>query len=201
MKIREIRVVNDVKMLEMTLVDNTPGEAGIVVSHLGFGSARRAKMLVGDVIHYINGVKVTSHGQAFDVMRSCTCRDLIFSLVGTPRKLEIDKTQPGKLEITLANRTKGRSGVEVEKVGVMGLAAAAGIAVGDIVLSINGSLVNDHASAIVMLDSSERFIELVVGERCDEHDDMPQFYESDVPSGGGSAYRLWGDDSLHLTGI
>jgi len=201
MKIREVRIVNDVNMLDMTLVDNVPGEAGVVVSHLGFGSARRAKMLVGDVIHYINGVKVTSHAQAFDVMRSCICRELIFSLVGSARKLEIDKTQPGKLEITLANRKKGRAGVEVEKVGVMGLAAAAGISVGDVVLSINGSLVYDHQSAIVMLDSSERFIELVVGERCDDHDDVPQFYEIDVPSGGGSAYRLWGDDSAHLTGI
>ena len=145
----------------------------------------------------INGVKIASHEHAFATMHACTCRDLAFSLFGTPRKVCIDKAQPGKVQITLANRKgKGKGvGVEVEGVGLMGLAANAGVAVGDVILSLNGILLDDHQVAVAMLDSSERFIDLVLAER-----EEAAAMQSDA-SYGVDAYRMWDESDVVLTGI
>ena len=189
MRIRELRVPNDLKALDITLINNMHGP-GVVVSKLGFGSASQAGLLVGDVIEWINGTKVKNHEHAFDAMRECTCRDFAFSVVGNPRKVSLDKSNPGKLQITLANRKKG-PGVVVEGVGVMGIAAGAGVTAGDVVLSINGGLVNDHQEAIIILDSSERFIDIVLAEATNEA------FAVEIPS-GGDEYRLWGDEASFI---
>ena len=195
MNIREVRVLNDMKALDLTLINNMHGP-GVVVSKLGFGSASQAGMLVGDVIEWINGTKVKNHQHAFDAMRECTCRDLAFSVVGNPRKMTLDKSIPGKLEITLANRKKG-PGVVVEGVGIMGIAAGAGISAGDVVLSINGGLVNNHQEAIVIMDSSERFIDIVLAEATNETFDG--ISTNEMPSGAASdEYRLWGDEGSFI---
>jgi hypothetical protein len=238
-RIREVRCVNNVKLLDMTIINN-PAGVGVVISKLGCGTASAAGMLVGDVIECtfvpievvpppnfpqtapttstclppaellllrsstrlfsvilmpadINGVKVTSHEQAFATMHACTCRDLAFSLDGSPRKVCIDKAQPGKVQITLTNRKGKGAGVEVEAVGLMGLAANAGLTVGDVILSINGILLDDHETAVAMLDSSERFVDFVVAERVEappEHGAV-----------GSDMYRAWDDSSVVLTGI
>ena len=182
-RIKEVRILNDVKALEMSVVNNKYGP-GVIVSSLGSGTAVRAGLKVGDVIEYINGTKLESHEQAFEVMRACKCRDLAFSVVGSPRKVSIDKTQPGKVEITLGTVTYGvgrkkAPAVEVQSVGLMGLAHSEGISAGDVILAINGSLVEDHQSAILMIDSAEAVIELVVADKEPEEGEGP--YE--LPAG------------------
>ena len=149
------------------------------------------------VLADINGIKIASHEHAFATMHACTCRDLAFSLFGTPRKVVLDKAQPGKVQITVANRKrKGKGlGVEVEGVGLMGLAANAGIAVGDVILSLNGILLDDHQVAVAMLDSSERFVDIVLAER---EQDTPM--QSDA-SNETDAYRMWDESNVVLTGI
>jgi hypothetical protein len=48
-RIKEVRVVNNVKSLDMTIINN-PAGAGVIISKLGCGTASAAGMLVGDVI-------------------------------------------------------------------------------------------------------------------------------------------------------
>lgn len=129
-------------------VSNADG-GNVVISHLGHGNARSAGLLVGDVITEINGVKVSTHEQAIDAMKKVTCRDLVFTLVGKLTQKVIDKYEAGKIEITLGNPKSGL-GVSVETVGCMGLAFAAGLRAGDTIMSVNGVLVTDHASAIAL---------------------------------------------------
>ena len=92
--------------------------------------------------------------------------------------------QPGKVEITLGTVTYGvgrkkAPAVEVQSVGLMGLAHSEGISAGDVILAINGSLVEDHQSAILMIDSAEAVIELVVADKEPEEGEGP--YE--LPAG------------------
>ena len=63
------------------------------------------------------------------------------------------------------DRTTPGPGVEVSALGICGLGATAGLHIGDIILSINGCIVSDHQTAIALLDSSERYLELVVADR------------------------------------
>ena len=66
--------------------------------------------------------------------------------------------------MTLTNNRKGRAGVLFESLGIMGLAAGAGIRAGDVLLAVNGILVAEHAEAVALMDSSERFIQLVLAQ-------------------------------------
>merc|ERR1719230_1594399 len=66
--LKAIETPLDVDSLELTLINNHYGP-GVIVSDLGSGSATQAGMLVGDVIVEVNGIKVLSHQQAFQVMR------------------------------------------------------------------------------------------------------------------------------------
>ena len=54
-------------------------------------------------------------------------------------------------------------------VATLGLAASAGVRVGDVILAVNGVLVSDHAETIAMIDTTERFIELTLAPT--EYDD------------------------------
>lgn len=159
-KTRQVRCENDLAALEITLINNAYGP-GVVVSEVGPGNALTAGILVGDVLSDINGQMVTSHEQAMETLRGVACRDFVFSFIGRPRAVVIDRHDTGRIEVTLTNPQKG-PGVEVETVGVMGLAAAAGVRAGDVILAVNGRLCFDHAEAVAMIDTTERFIDLVL---------------------------------------
>jgi predicted metalloprotease with PDZ domain len=161
-RMREIRLSNDINALEITLT-NREGGNGVVVSSIGPGTALAAGILVGDVIISVNGNGVHNHEQAMNLMRSTTCRELALTMDGKPRQVLIDKSEAGKLDITLSSSKDGRR-VEVSEVKLLGLASRAGIEVGETILSVNGALVTDHAQAIALMDSSERFVEIVIAE-------------------------------------
>lgn len=163
---RQVVVDAEMERLEIT-ISNNPCGAGVVVSALGGdGNASRAGIHLGDCIVDVNGEPVSSHEHAMELMRSTSKPELVLTLVGHSRKLCIDKSEGGKLEITVTNTSSTsmtpKRGVEVERVGVMGLAAGAGIRAGDCILAVNGSLVDDHAKAIEAMDAAERWLELVV---------------------------------------
>ena len=167
-RMHHVSVPNDLDNLEITVIDHAYG-AGVVIAGLGPGTAMQAGLLVGDVIVEVSGTRVHSHAMALDTMRACPCAELVLTLAGKARKAVIDKQQPGKLEITVTNPHKG-AGVVVESVGYTGLAAAAGIMPGDTILSINGKLVGEHAEAIAFMDTSERWVEVVLTEADGEWD-------------------------------
>lgn len=149
-----VRVPNDMASLEITVSDY-PHAPGVVVSALGAGTAARAGLVVGDVITSVNSEPVSTHSQALQAMRDVRGAEIVFSLDGKAKALTIDR-QSGqkKLEVTLSNpRTPG--GVMVESVGLLGFASMAGLHPGDRVLSINGTLVDNHAQAIALMDSTE----------------------------------------------
>lgn len=156
----DIRVPNDLERLEITISNNPYGQ-GVVVASLGPGNAAQAGLLVGDVISEVNGVAVSTHEMALEMMSQAQCAELRLTMVAKARKVTIDKRLEGMLEITLTTPSKG-AGVEVESVGYMGLAAAKGVVAGHVVLAINGTLVSNHAEAIAIMDTSERWIELVL---------------------------------------
>lgn len=169
-KLRQVRVPNDLESLEITISNNAFGP-GVVISGLGPGTAAQAGLCVGDVITEVNGVRVSHHEQALEAMQMCECRDLVFALVGKARKIVLDKYEPGKLQVTLTNPQKG-AGVVFSELGIMGLAAGAGVRAGDVLLAVNGVLVHDHTEAIALMDSTERFVELVLQQTdVDDWDD------------------------------
>ena len=100
---REVRCLNDMCNLQITLINNDHGE-GVIVSELGPGSAATAGVCVGDVILYVNGDAVIDHSQCMDLIKHCRSANLVFTLCGSPKKLVIDRcvtTTGAKLNITL----------------------------------------------------------------------------------------------------
>ena len=90
-KIRQVRVINSLEALEITVSNNAYGP-GVVVSAVGAeGTAAHAGLCVGDVITEINGLRVSRHEQALDAMRGCECPELVFLLLGKARTLVLDK--------------------------------------------------------------------------------------------------------------
>lgn len=161
-KVRQLRLPNNLETMELTILNNQYGP-GVVVSGLGEGTALQAGLCVGDVITEVNGISVTHHEQALQAMRDSPCRDIVLSLVGKARAVRIDKYEPGKLQVTLGSPQSG-PGVEVKELGLMGLFAANGVRAGDIVLSVNGTLVTDHVEAIALMDSTDRHLEVVLAQ-------------------------------------
>jgi len=160
--IREVRVPNDVSNMNITVSDHQWGE-GVVVSALDQGLAMKAGVLVGDVIVAVNGIDVNSHEHAIAALKYTDgCTDIILSLKGTRRKVVIDKLE-GYLDCTLSNKPDG-PGVECTAAGMNGMLYREGVQAGDTIVSINGCLVTDHKQGIAIMDSSDRFIELVIAE-------------------------------------
>ncbi len=160
--LREVRVPNEFMKLNLTLMNNAYGD-GVVVSALGTGVALQAGLMVGDVIACVNGATVISHEVAMQRIKEQSGPYIVLTLVGTPRKVVLDKSR-GDLQITLTNRENGL-GVDVSGVGYSGVAYESGVGPGDVILSINGNIATDHPQAIMLIDSSERYIELVLGQR------------------------------------
>lgn len=104
------------------------------------------------------------------------CTDVVLSLKGTRRKVLIDKEE-GFLDCTLSNKPEG-PGVECSAIGVTGLLHREGVQVGDTVVSINGTLVADHAHGIALMDSNERFLELVIADPRPLYDDSSSSSDS-----------------------
>jgi len=161
-QLRQVRCINDIDAIEIT-ISNNPFGYGVVVSELGTGTALRAGLLVGDVIMEINGYAVSTHEEALARLRQIQSAEYVFSLASKAHEVVVDKEEPGELLLTLANPKAG-AGVEVRKVESGGLAAKAGLRAGDRILSANGSLVDDHLAAMTVIDSTPRWLQLVLAE-------------------------------------
>ena len=147
------------KKIELTVENNRWGE-GVVVSQLGAGSAAEEGVVVGDIIIAVNDRAVNGHAAAIDEIQRTVGPISTLSIQGSTREVLLNKNL-GKIGITCGNRVDG-PGVEVLGVALNGIASAEGILVGDVILSINGSLVNDHSHAIALVDSPDKVIKMVL---------------------------------------
>ena len=131
----------------ITVVDSPDG-VGVIVSALqASGLAELAGLLVGDVLLSVNGAPVNSHQEAIALVDRA---DVFVPVVVVARRgthqLALDKSS-GRVGITCIDNPRGR-GVVVQGLVADSIAPAAGLHVGDVLLSVGGVLVNSHAEAV-----------------------------------------------------
>ena len=114
---------------------------------------------VGQVILSIEGELVDSHEQAIGLLeRASHCCSLVVE-DGT-RLLTLNKHE-GFVGLTLADNPDG-PGVVVVGLAPGSLAIHAGVQLGDVIRSVNHELVDDHASAIRLVDAPVDRLTLVL---------------------------------------
>lgn len=135
------------------------GADGVLISALLEGSVGAAAGLnVGDFIAAVNGVLVQDHQQAIREIDAAA--DLVeFALRGSTERLRI--TRRTYLGITLGANSEGM-GVEVLGLDRTGACAAAGLAVGQVILSVDGELCSSHEQAMTSLERGGAQISVVV---------------------------------------
>lgn len=88
-------------------------------------------------------------------------------LAADTREALIDKSTGRKVGVTVHNNVPGAMGVVVTALEARNTLAITKLQVGDTILSVDGELVNDHASAIRRIDASRGTLRLVVGPASD----------------------------------
>eukprot|EP00316_Scyphosphaera_apsteinii_P012129 CAMPEP_0119310008 /NCGR_PEP_ID=MMETSP1333-20130426/17653_1 /TAXON_ID=418940 /ORGANISM="Scyphosphaera apsteinii, Strain RCC1455" /LENGTH=418 /DNA_ID=CAMNT_0007314123 /DNA_START=82 /DNA_END=1339 /DNA_ORIENTATION=- len=124
------------------------GDGGVVLGAIAPGASHVDMLMVGMVILSVQGQIVHSPNEADHLLSSITSSARI---VYRDRctQLTIDKSQ-GRLGLTLSD-TKGY-GVRVTAASPHGPAAAAGLRVNDVILSIDGTLITCHKQAVELID-------------------------------------------------
>ena len=81
----------------------------------------------------------------------------------------------GRLALTFCNVPDGTDGVVVHSIGQVSIAPAAGLQVGDVILSVNQHLVANHAGAVQLIDNATDEIVLglaATGRPTSEHPEL-----------------------------
>jgi hypothetical protein len=137
-------------------MSNLPGGGGVVVSELRAGGpAAAAGLLVGQLLVAADGVLLASHEEASRTLETVkrrgdgavrlVCRDHAHAVT-------LDKRR-GKIGLTVENNPGAAGvGVVVKSIPPDGVAAAAGLRVGDTLFSIDGTLVYAHDEAVALVD-------------------------------------------------
>ena len=136
--------------LGLTITNNAHGK-GVVVSALLDGSlAAAAGLNVGDVIVSVNGTLAADHFVAIEAIDAA--RGMLALVLGAPtRRVSLARAAAGGLGVTCRARRRG-AGVEVSALEADGVCAQSGMLVGDVLLSVGGRLVDEHAIAIQLLE-------------------------------------------------
>jgi len=139
---------------------NNPHGSGVLIEKLAVDTMLWSQGVnVGDVVQSINGSACVDHEGAVATIDEA--RDMVtFELSGLTRRLVVDKAL-GRVGITVANRAGGR-GVEVTELVPDGAADRAGVRMGDVLVSVDGGLVETHEQAIERVDGSAPRFEMVV---------------------------------------
>ena len=142
---------------------------GVQVAALEPGSvALAAGLFVGDVLLSINGVLVSDHRHAIELIDAAHVLSVVVD--ARTREVTLDKRSSNRdVGLTVSDRIDGGSGVVVTGLQPGGLAIQR-LALGDTILSIEGCLVEGHADAITRVDQADATFRLVIGERCDGAD-------------------------------
>jgi len=140
---------------DITVIKNKWGPGVTISRCVGW---RESGLNVGDVIYSVNGTRVTEAQQATKLVDDAGDR-LSFALLGFTRRLRVPKH--ADVGITVSNRDHG-PGVEVTGIVRGGAAHMEGLRTSDVILSVNDQLIQDHAQAIKIIDTSEKQFDVVV---------------------------------------
>ena len=86
-------------------------------------------------------------------------------LAADTREVVLNKASGRKVGVTVANNIAGGAGVVVVGLEARDMLAATQLEIGEILLSVDGTLVSDHADAIARMDDKPGALRLVVGPR------------------------------------
>jgi len=137
---------------------------GVLVGGLEEGSlAVQEGVLVGDTVLSVNGSLVHSHDEANRLIDSSEVVSMVLA-AGT-REVVLNKGSGRKVGVTVANNIGGGAGVVVIGLEASDTLAATQLEIGEILLSVDGALVSDHADAIARMDDKSGSLRLVVGPR------------------------------------
>lgn len=137
-------------------------DSGVLVSGLERGSlASREGVLVGDTLLAVNDTLVYSHDEAIRLVDSQQVVSMV--LAADTREVRLDKSTGRKVGVTIANNLPGGSGVVVIGIDSGSTLAITQLQIGETILSVDGQLVKDHASAIALIDANKATVRLVVG--------------------------------------
>ena len=144
-------------------VANRQKGAGVIVTSLEQGSLCEACGLqIGDIIFAVNGMPVNDDREAFrEVESKCgmACGMIEYTLWGAEPSRHILIGKAGPAGVTIADHGLG-PGVEVTDVVAADEAAAAGLPFGSIILSINRQPVDNHSTAIRLIEVASPVLEV-----------------------------------------
>ena len=125
------------------------------------GVCAQSGMLVGDVLLSVGGHLVDGHAHAIQLLEQQWSVPTSCVLLGTLRAVVLDKSK-GDVGLTLADAQSGDGGVVVIGVHPGGLGIAAGVQLGDVIISVNHTLVDAHDQAIGLVDAAPDTVQLVL---------------------------------------
>jgi len=161
---KEVRVVQIDKATAgqtgITLTNRRSGGEGVLVRRLDvWGSARTNGVHVGDCLLAVNGTAVKTHAHAITLINESDSLSLTFWGSQPSRLVNVGKHEPAGL--TLINHPAG-PGVRVSAVVAADAAAQAGLAANDVILSINGVVVDSHKAAIELVEAATPQLAMIV---------------------------------------
>ena len=151
-------------------VKNGPRGAGVVVTKLEPGSQLEACGLnVGDTILSIGKIMVNDHGGTIKAIEeTAPDQTLVLTMASPTVKVRVDKTK-GDLGLSLRDNPSG-TGVTVCGIADNSVAGPAGVEIDHEIIAVNGVEVNDHATAVKVMNEAARWVDMVVvGENNTTH--------------------------------
>ena len=132
----------------------TDANLGVIVSGIDLaGQAAKNGMLVGDVIHAIEGISISTHQEALKILDTAQhSRALTITAPGSSRAVTLDKRR-GDLGMTCSAVTHSSRGVLLKRIAKGSLADQAELYCGDTIISVNEQLVHTHSEAVALMNS------------------------------------------------
>lgn len=137
---------------------------GVVVSGMAEGSPAVADgMLVGDSVSAVNGesIKSAAHAKALVEDARYQGKSATITAAGSTRAVTMDK-RTGDLGMTCSAAAHMSRGVLLKRIAAGSLAEKSAIYPGDTIISVNGELVYEHASAVKLMNACKAEVHLVM---------------------------------------
>jgi S1-C subfamily serine protease len=148
-------------ILGLTVSDSKRNDGVFVVKMAAGSQLDHAGLNVGDTILTLNGRSIEDNASCVKELNEAKPdEDITLTMAVHTHKIRVDKTA-GPVGLSLANNPSG-VGVTVCGLGEKSAAAEAGMEINDEVLAINGLAVNEHSTAVTIINESQRWVDLVL---------------------------------------
>jgi len=159
---RELRMIKQGGVSGLTLCAPSAGTGVLVYSIAPHSAAAVAGLNVGDRVLAINSVHCAGHEQASDQIRSAL-QEVRLIVSGVTVGISLRKDTNGRIGLGFAKSSRlAEQGAVITDVLTRSAAAHAGLRNGDLLLAVDGELVNDPEAAIEILARAPRALNLVV---------------------------------------